>query len=197
MVPELNSTGRAVIRAYTYWMLNRPTEYMFYKELEITNPMKDKLVTAMAEKNIKRKKDYLRIGEVAPDEKLKEEKTVSNERYDVQFLPESGNSLFGGKSILYVKAIGEGGAGVQVFGEILDPDNNVLCQYRTDPYGFARVVLDAMPQGKLYATVKDTLGYEGKRVKLPDPVENGVTINGRLLVHGTSEYVQNDKVEGT
>ena len=194
VVPELNSTGRAVIRAYTYWMLNRPTEYMFYKELEITNPMKDKLVTAMADKEIKRKKDYLRIGEVAPDEKLKEEKAVLNERYDVQFLPESGNSRLGGKCIFYVKAIGEGGSGVQVFGEILDPDNNVLCQYRTDPYGFARVVLDAMPHGKLYATVKDTLGYEGKRVKLPAPVENGVTINGRLLVHGTSEYVQNDKV---
>ena len=34
VVPEMNSTGRAIIRAYTYWMLNRPTEYMFYKELD-------------------------------------------------------------------------------------------------------------------------------------------------------------------
>ena len=52
-VPEMNSTGRAIIRAYTYWMLNRPAEYMFYKELEITNPMKDKLLSAMEQKKVK------------------------------------------------------------------------------------------------------------------------------------------------
>ena len=35
VIPEMNSTGRAIIRAYTYWMINRPAEFMFYKELEL------------------------------------------------------------------------------------------------------------------------------------------------------------------
>ena len=103
VVPEMNSTGRAILRAYTYWMLNRPVEYMFYKELELTNPMKDKLVMAMAEKKIKKKEDYLRIGEKSPEDKLKLEKQDSIERYDVQFLPESGNYIIGERTVVYVK----------------------------------------------------------------------------------------------
>ena len=71
VVPEKNSTGRAIIRGYTYWMLNRSAGYMFYKELEITNPMKDKLVTAMNDGGVKRQKDYLRIGELSLNEKIK------------------------------------------------------------------------------------------------------------------------------
>ena len=61
VVPEMNSTGRAILRGYTYWMLNRPVEYMFYKELELTNPMKDRLVEEMRNKKVKNRTDYLRI----------------------------------------------------------------------------------------------------------------------------------------
>lgn len=193
VVPEMNSTGRAVIRAYTYWMLNRPAEYMFYKELELANPMKDKLVTAMAEKKVKHKKDYLRIGELSPDDKKKAESDKDEtERYDVQFLPESGNYVSGDKAVVYIKAIGQGGAGVAVFGEIIDSDNNVIANYNTDSLGFGKTVIASLPQGKLTATVKDTLGYEGKKVKLPQALASGVTINGSLNV-SAQEYGNGDK----
>ena len=193
VVPEMNSTGRAVIRAYTYWMLNRPTEYMFYKELELVNPMKDKLVTAMAEKKVKNKKDYLRIGELSPDDKEKAESGKEDkERYDVQFLPESGNYVSGEKAIVYIKAIGQGGAGAAVFGEIVDSDNNVIASYNTDSLGFGKTVIASLPQGKLTATVKDALGYEGMRIKLPQALASGVTINGSLNV-SAQEYGNDDK----
>jgi hypothetical protein len=35
-------------------MLNSPAEYMFYKELSLVNPMKDRHVKAMQDKGIKR-----------------------------------------------------------------------------------------------------------------------------------------------
>ncbi len=200
VVPELNSTGRATIRAYTYWMLNRPAEYMFYKELELTNPMKDKLVAAMAEKQIKRKKDYLRLGELSPEEKAKQEakdKKEDKERYDVQFLPESGNYVCGSNSVIYVKAIGEGGAGVKVFGDIVDSDDNIVTKYSTDSLGFGRVVIPAVLAENLYASVKDMYGYEGKKVKLPKAINSGVTINGIMNVNGAYGFDQTDKAKFT
>ena len=190
IVPEMHSTGRAVIRAYTYWMLNRPAEYMFYKELELTNPMKDKLVSAMAEKKVKNKKEYIRLGEKSPFEKEKQEE----ERYDVQFLPESGNYIQGTNSVVYLKAIGRGGAGVQVFGEIMDSDDKVVAQYSTDSLGFGKIEFESLPQGKLYATVKDSFGYEGKKVKLPVAVEEGVAIHGTFNVSTGSIYGDNDNM---
>lgn len=200
VVPELNSTGRAIIRAYTYWMLNRPTEYMFYKELELTNPMKDKLVAAMAEKQIKRKRDYLRLGELSPEEKAKQEakdKKDDKERYDVQFLPESGNYVSGSSSVIYVKAIGEGGAGVKVFGDIVNSDGNVVVKYSTDSLGFGRIVIPVSSAEILYASVKDSYDYEGKKVKLPKAINSGVTINGNMKVNGTDGFDQTDKAEFT
>lgn len=196
VVPELNSTGRAIIRAYTYWMLNRPAEYMFYKELELTNPMKDKLVAAMAEKQIKHKKDYLLIGELSPEEKAKQEAKDDKERYDVQFLPESGNYVLGSSSVIYVKAIGKGGAGVKVFGDIVDSDDKVVAEYSTDSLGFGRVVIPSVSsENNLYASVKDSYGYEGKRVKLPNALKSGVTIYGNMDVNGIDSFDNNDKAE--
>ena len=196
VVPEMNSTGRAVIRAYTYWMLNRPAEYMFYKELEITNPMKDKLVSAMSEGGVKLQKDYLRIGELPPDEKKKQEEKEeeSGERYDVQFLPESGNSIAGLNAVLYVKAISKGGGGAEVFGEIMDSEDNVVAQYNTDSLGFGRVALPFMPDGRLIATVRDSSGYNGKAVRLQTSVPSGVVINGYFSVAGHQEYNTRDVV---
>ncbi len=197
VVPELNSTGRAVIRAYTYWMLNRPAEYMFYKELELTNPMKDKLVSSMKEKKIKDKDRYLRLGEKAPGETETEGIADKDERYDVQFLPESGNYVRGLNSVIYVKAIGEGGAGVKIFGDIVDSDDNVVAEYSTDSLGFGRIDIPAVASENLYASVKDPYGYEGKKVKLPKAVTSGVTINGNMNVNGTDGFDQTDKAEFT
>ena len=197
VVPELNSTGRAVIRAYTYWMLNRPAEYMFYKELELTNPMKDRLVSSMKEKKIKDRDRYLRLGEKAPSETSIDDVANKDERYDVQFLPESGNFVLGSNSVIYVKAIGEGGAGAKVFGDIVDSDGNVVVKYSTDSLGFGRVAIPVSSAENLYASVKDMYGYEGKKVKLPKAINSGVTINGNMKVNGTDGFDQTDKAEFT
>lgn len=197
VVPEMNSTGRGILRAYTYWMLNRPVEYMFYKELELTNPMKDKLVMAMAEKKINKKEDYLRIGEKSPEDKLKLEKQDSIERYDVQFLAESGSYIIGERTVVYVKSVGTKGMGASVYGEIYDEEDNVIAHYITDSLGFGRVEIEELPGDKLTASVKSGNGYEGKRVKLPKARTEGVTIQGAFSVSGIEDYSQSDKVQIT
>ncbi len=192
VVPEMNSTGKAVLRGYTYWMLNRPVEYMFYKEIEITNPMKDNVVTAMQEKEVKRKADYLRIGELSPFEKEKlEKKAEKKNKYDVQFLPESGNALAGTNTTLYIKSINSKGVGAAVSGEVMDENGNILTQYTTDSLGFGKIIIPNMPAQELSATVYDNSGYSSL-VKLPAPVSEGVTINGIIGVSSHKEFSEKD-----
>ena len=196
VVPEMNSTGRAILRGYTYWMLNRPVDYMFYKELELTNPMKDKLVGAMEDKNIKRKADYVRIGELSPEDKAKLEKREAKVEYDVQFLPESGNAVQGGKGVYYIKSIAHNGMGVGVYGEVSDADGNVLAEYVTDSLGFGKIVIAQVPVGAITASVNDANGYN-TRVKLPAALEEGVVINGAMGIVSAQEYGERDVLQFT
>ena len=175
VVPEMNSTGKGILRGYTYWMLNSPAEYMFYKELSLVNPMKDKLVKNMQDKGIKRDEEYTRIGVEYPY--AKKEAKEKGPAYDVQFLPESGNYIAGKKAHIYVKSIDRGGLGAEVFGEILSPQGTAVASYRTDSLGFAKVVIPQLPSGRLTATVKDKKGYSAK-VQLQDPVAGGVVLYG-------------------
>ncbi len=196
VVPEMNSTGRAILRGYTYWMLNRPVDYMFYKELELTNPMKDKLVGAMEDKNIKRKADYVRIGELSPEDKAKLEKKEAKVEYDVQFLPESGNAVQGGKGVYYIKSIAHNGMGVGVYGEVSDAEGNVLAEYVTDSLGFGKIVIAQVPVGAMTASVNDANGYNA-RVKLPAALEEGVVINGAMGIVSAQEYGERDVLQFT
>ncbi len=191
VVPEMNSTGRGIIRAYTYWMLNRPAEYMFYKEVELTNPMKDKLVERMVEKNVKDRREYMRLGEEVPFDK-QPRLTEIKERYDVQFLPESGNYIAGQPAVIYVRSIGIMGGGESVYGEITDEAGNLVTGYRTDSSGFGKVMIPALPDGKLYASVRDGNGYEGMKVQLQKSLAAGATITGTMSVSSDVSYSADD-----
>ncbi|MDO4735900.1 MAG: hypothetical protein Q4B21_02665, partial [Bacteroidia bacterium] len=191
VVPEMNSTGRGIIRAYTYWMLNRPAEYMFYKELELTNPMKDKLVEEMRNKKVKNRTDYFRIGEMMPQDSIKQDK--SKNRYDVQFLPESGNYVTGKSSTVYIKSLNQGGTGTKIFGELYDSKGSVIANYSTDTLGFGKVIIKSVPEGILKASVKDTSGHEDDEIKLQKAISSGVTIEGCFDIVGKYSYSDADK----
>ena len=191
VVPEMNSTGRGIIRAYTYWMLNRPAEYMFYKELELTNPMKDKLVEEMRNKKVKNRTDYLRIGEMMPQDSIKQDK--SKNRYDVQFLPESGNYVIGKSSTVYIKSLNQGGTGAKVFGEIYNSKGDIIANYSTDTLGFGKVIIKSVPVSTMKASVKDTLGHEDDEIKLQKAISSGVTIEGCFDIVGKYSYSDADK----
>ena len=192
VVPEMNSTGRGVIRAYTYWMLNRPAEYMFYKELELTNPMKDKLVEEMRNKKVKNRTDYLRIGELMPQDSIREDKYKN--RYDVQFMPESGNYIIGKSATLYIKSINQGGTGAKVFGEIYNSKGDIIANYSTDTLGFGKAVIKSVPEGILKASVKDTSGHEDDKVELQKAVLRGVIIEGGFEMAQKYGYSDTDRL---
>ena len=192
VVPEMNSTGRGIIRAYTYWMLNRPAEYMFYKELELTNPMKDRLVEEMRNKKVKNRTDYLRIGELMPQDSIREDKYKN--RYDVQFMPESGNYVIGKSATLYIKSINQGGTGAKVFGEIYNSKGDIIANYSTDTLGFGKAVIKSVPEGILKASVKDTSGHEDDKVELQKAVLRGVIIEGGFEMAQKYGYSDTDKL---
>lgn len=98
-VPEGLSTERCILRAYSYWMLNRSVEYMYSKSLRITNPMKDDLMKRLSKEKIRDRDLYLQLN-ADYNEPEKETRT----RYDVQFLPEGGRYLPGVGSAVWTRA---------------------------------------------------------------------------------------------
>ena len=175
-VPDNVNTGIATLRAYSSWMLNREPEYMFHKDIELRNPMKDDFVETLVKKNVKDDDKYADMGMRNPFDK---EKTVRR-KLDVQFLPESGRWLYGQPSVLGIRAVDEAGHGVPVTGEIY-ADEQSVGRFETDHRGIGRVVLLLeVPVKQLYAQYYEGEAFSGQ-AKLPLPVTAGASI--RVTVH--------------
>ncbi len=170
-VPDNLNTGVATLRAYSYWMLNREPEYMFHKDIELRNPMKDDFVETLAKENVKDDYKYTDIGMRNPFDR---EKTAKRE-IDVQFLPESGRWLYGQPSVLGVRAVDENGHGVAVAGEIY-ADDQTVGRFETDACGIGTTtLLLEVPVKKLYAQYYEGDDFAGQ-AGLPLPEHSGVAI---------------------
>ena len=90
VLPDDLTTGKVIIRGYSYWMMNNSPEYMFTKELAIINPMKDNLKREMVEKGIKKDADFAKYNLSNPFDSADVNR---NRDYDLQFMPESGRYL--------------------------------------------------------------------------------------------------------
>ena len=171
-VPDNLNTGIATLRAYSCWVLNREPEYMFHKDIELRNPMKDDFVESLVKDQVKEDYKYTDVGMANPFDKER----VAKRKIDVQFLPESGRWLAGQTSVLGVRAVDEKGHGVPVQGEIY-ADDQTVGRFETDSRGNGRVTLHLeVPARQLYAQV-----YEGEdfvmRADVPQPVLQGVNIH--------------------
>lgn len=180
VIPEMKSTGKAILRGYTYWMLNNPVEYMFYKELDIVNPMKDKCLSMIKDKSISLRDAYALLGETPPQYRKGTAVASGEIIYDVQFLPESGNWIAGTNAAIYTKGIGPDGLGREVHGEIISPSGKIIARYSTNKEGFGKAIVKNLPSGTLHATIKDKSGNMIGTTQLPAPLEQGVSINGTL-----------------
>ena len=173
-VPDNLNTGTAVLRAYSYWMLNREPEYMFYKDLEIRNPMKDDFVDLMVKEEVKEKDKYAEMGVRNPFEKTREEK----KKIDVQFLPESGRWILGQRTVFGIRAVDVSGLGTRVNGDVF-ADEAQIGHFETDDHGLGVLELRlSAPVKELYAQV-----YEGDaflaRFNLPAPSAQAAVIRIR------------------
>ena len=91
IVPENSNTSIAILRGYSYWMLNKDPEYMFNKNIEIRNPIKDEYITSLIESKNNDDISYISAG---IDNPLKI-KSIGKYDIDVQFLPEIGHLVEG------------------------------------------------------------------------------------------------------
>lgn len=179
VVPEMSNTSRAILRGYTYWMLNSPAEYMFYKELEITNPMKDGFISALGDAKIKSEDAYILFGALPPQKKQEEKRVAAD--YDIQFLPESGNYIVGADATIFIKGTGVNGKGEIVKGSVSTQGGKHLASFVTDSLGFGKVTIKDLPAGVLIANAVNLSGVP-KRVQLPASLAKGVAINGTVSV---------------
>ncbi len=157
-------------------MLNREPEYMFNKNIEIVNLIKDNYISTLQESNERDNTAYNQIGVKNPFIAPKKEK----KKIDLQFLPESGNYTFNTNSVIAFKAIDESGLGVDITGDIYYKES-IIASFKSSHLGMGRVNINIPKEGDLnkkdlYAIARDSSGTEVK-TNLPIPVDDYVSIN--------------------
>lgn len=174
-VPENLNTGIAVLRGYTYWMMNKEPEYMFNKNIEIRNPIKDDFVKEMVENKVYEENKYIEIGVSNPADKAKND---IKKDIDLQFLPESGRYVVGKNSVIAFKAINEQGLGIKVKGTLFIDQEQI--PFESNDLGMGTITLN-LPQMPSKATVQVTdQSGNTKTQQFPKPEEKAVVINCKL-----------------
>ena len=181
LTEDLN-TGLATLRAYSYWMLNGDPAYMFSKNIELRNPMKDAFVEGLKRVKFTDQQTYNELGVENPfrhdilNKNGKNKEKRSEADLDLQFLPESGHYLAGRPAVFGVKALNPDGLGVPVKGEIY-ADGVRLAEFMTNDLGMGRVEF-TVPAGTktlqaLAETQVEQFQFKGN---LPLPEEKAVIL---------------------
>ncbi len=179
-IPENLNTGIAVLRGYSYWMMNREAEYMFSKNIEIRNPMKDDFVTLLTDSKVYENDKYVEIGVENPfKEQSKEKAEAKDYDIDIQFMPESGRYVVGKSSKIAFKAIDNHGMGVKVKGTLfVDNAESVSFESNNLGMGIINLALPSMPQN-MSVRLADSTGWS-KTAEFPLPEEQAVVMNLKL-----------------
>ncbi len=146
-IPSDIKKTRLHFRAYTTWMLNFDTAFLFEKEIRILN--------------------------TAPDSARKTA-DVSTERY-LQFFAESGDLVAGLESNLAFKATNHFGLPVEIRGVVRDGSGKDLLEFRSVHDGMGKFLITPEKSDQLYAVWKDDLGNE-HRTDLPVVKPSGVVL---------------------
>ncbi len=174
-VPSKLNTGIAIIRAYSYWMMNGNTEYMFSKNIELRNPIKDDYVKKLEDDKVYDRLEYIRIGAVTPFQVPK----GRDFDIDIQFMPESGRYVVGENSVIAFKAIDNDGKGLKVNGAVyIDEADSVSFESNDLGLGIINLNLAKMPE-KLHVRVGDYEGFS-KTVEFPMPERQAVVMNLKI-----------------
>jgi TonB-dependent SusC/RagA subfamily outer membrane receptor len=160
MIRDTMPEGLYQIRAYTNWMRNFDTEFYFARNIPVTNPV---YKTHISPADSKKNKRILRRHQ----NKLKD--------FDVQFLPEGGNLVYGLASKVGFKTVNRSGKGVDVSGTILDSEKNQVVHFSTHAKGMGHFIFKPVKGKKYYAIVETD--DESMKVNLPVPLEKGIVMN--------------------
>lgn len=125
IIPADLKTGEYILRAYSKYMTNFDTEWLFYKRLRIE----------IAESNViaNRTKDSPERPNVFAEEEIIPPKTA------LQFFPEGGCFVNNFVNRVAFKAVDANGKGIEVNGVIADQTGNELISFRTKKFGLGEL----------------------------------------------------------
>ena len=185
LTEDLN-TGIATLRAYSYWMLNFSPEYLFAKDIELRNPMKDDFLVDLVAVEYTDQLTYDELGVRNPFRKEVLRRTKSETKVDLQFLPESGRYLQGRRSVIGVKAVNGEGLGVRVKGEVF-ADGAKVATFQTNELGMGKFTLTVPAVTKKLRAVAETAVEQFQfEANVPLPEAAGVVIAVQTAESGIS-----------
>ncbi|WP_341837039.1 MG2 domain-containing protein [Chitinophaga pollutisoli] len=145
-LPESTKPGLYQLRAYTAWMLNFDTTFMFFKNIQVFDPKTGK------------------AGDVA-----------APKEYSVQFFPEGGDLITNVSSAVAFKAIDENGYPIKVAGAVRDSKGKQVALIETLHDGMGSFELKPEP-GESYKAVITNAGGTEKSFNLPAVKPSGIAL---------------------
>ena len=173
--------GMYRIRAYTSWMLNDGEDFLFTKDIYISNPEYTTYATRETIRTV-RKENKGNIKKA--------------ENYDVSFYPEGGHLLKGVKNKIGFKAINELGLGVNISGVIVDKKGVKVAEFTSTHLGMGFFYMNPQSDSRYTAIINAPDGKESKFI-LPEIIKQGVSLycenqtNENLKVGISSTFSQN------
>lgn len=143
--------GKYTLRAYTNHMRNFKSSAFFKKQIFINSKYESTDISSSQHVNL-----------------------VSQLMLDLQFFPEGGQIVNGFNNRIGFKAVDENGLGVNLKGEIVDENHELVVEFSSSKFGMGLFHLTPK-EGKVY---KANVIYNDKLVsfKLPKTLNNGVII---------------------
>jgi hypothetical protein len=96
---------------------------------------------------------------------------------DVQFMPEGGSLVAGLPAHIGFKAIGVDGKGIDISGEVLDHNKQVVANFSTLHLGIGSFILPAVNERENYTTQVTLPGGGTREYPLPDVKSEGIVLN--------------------
>ncbi len=149
-------------RAYTQWMMNFDTSFVFKKELTILGEQNNKVQPAGEQP-------------ATPGDQNKKAK-IEASATQIDFLPEGGDLVNGVESLVAFKAVDAKGKPVKVSGELKNTRGEPVISFKSAHNGMGTFLLTPAGSEKYTAVVTDEFGKELK-VLLPDVKLSGVVLH--------------------
>jgi hypothetical protein len=157
--------GNYLIKAYTGWMNNFDEGLIFKKHIYIKNPQN---------------KNFISSRDIRFNRKFNRTKAKLSAKQEIQFLPEGGEMVTGLRTKVAFKAINGSGKGVDAEGVIKDNQGITVAELHSIHLGMGAFVLT--PQaGKSYEAWVKLGSAAEQKIKLPQPLINGITISADNL----------------
>ncbi len=131
-IPASYEGTRVRIRAYTAWMLNFDSSFVYTKDLRIIGGSRDSSANAIPSATV------------------------------LHFFPEGGELVAGVENNVAFKAEDAYGKPRKISGTLVDQTGKILLSFKTNAYGLGKFLLAPEKQDQFYASWKDEKGIEYK-----------------------------------